>query len=223
VQTTTVTVIMDMDGVMIDSEPMQLAAYNIVLAPHGIALSEADFINWCVGRKSRENFAFLRERFSLPESVDELLAAKDTSYSAILRDNMHPMPGLLALLERLTAARYLLAVASSSRRADIEAVLGGLSVQTYFREAVSGEEVARGKPEPDIFLEAARRLGVSPGTCVVLEDTQTGVEAATRAGMRCVAVPNRFTAQQDFSRANACVPNLDGVTLQLLDRVAQRS
>jgi beta-phosphoglucomutase-like phosphatase (HAD superfamily) len=132
-------VIFDMDGVLIDSEPMQLAAYNVVLGSYAVQLSEEDFMRWCVGRRSPDIVAFLRK---------------------------------------------------------------------HFQSIVSGEEVSHGKPAPDIFLEAAQRLAVPPEECVVIEDSQNGVEAAVQAGMYCIAVPNRFTTAQDFSRAHMRVPDL---------------
>jgi beta-phosphoglucomutase family hydrolase len=202
------TVIFDMDGVIIDSEPLHLAAYNIVLGPYAVHLREEEFIRWCVGRRSSDIVAFLRKHFQLPESVEQLLAEKNTAYTSMVRENMRPMPGLLPLLDHLTSSAYRLAVASSASVADIEEILAGLRVRQHFQLIVSGEEVPNGKPSPDIFLEAARRLGVSPEECVVIEDSQKGVEAAVQAGMYCIAVPNRFTAAHDFSCANIRVPNL---------------
>jgi beta-phosphoglucomutase family hydrolase len=202
------TIIFDMDGVLIDSEPMQLAAYNAVLESYAVQLSEEEFMRWCVGRRSYDIVAFLREHFELSESVEQLLAAKNAAYASILRENIRPMPGLLPLLDHLTSSGYRLAVASSSSIADIEEVLAGLRVREHFEIIVSGEEVSNGKPAPDIFFEAARRLAVPPDECVVIEDSQRGVEAAVQAGMYCIAVPNRFTAAQDFSRAHRRVPDL---------------
>lgn len=202
------TVIFDMDGVLIDSQPMQLAAYNVVLGSYAVHLSEEEFMRWYVGRRSSDIVAFLREHFQLPESVEQLLAAKNTAYASLVRENMRPMPGLLPLLDHLTSSASRLAVASSSSVADIEEILAGLRIRQHFQFIVSGEEVPNGKPAPDSFLEAAHRLAVPPDECVVIEDSQKGVEAAVRAGMYCIAVPNRFTAAHDFSRAHMRVPDL---------------
>lgn len=142
-----------MDGVLIDSEPMQLAAYNAVLESYAVQLSEEEFMRWCVGRRSYDIVVFLREHFQLSESVEQLLAAKNTAYASILRENIRPMPGLHPLLDHLTSSGYRLAVASSSSIADIEEILAGLRVREQFQIIVSGEEVSNGKPAPDIFLE----------------------------------------------------------------------
>jgi beta-phosphoglucomutase family hydrolase len=205
-------VIFDMDGVIIDSEPMQLSAYNKVLEDYGVRLSEEDFIRWCVGHKGYDIVTFLRNYFNLSESVENLLSAKNTAYLSLLRQNIHLMPGLLPLLDHLIKFGYRLAVASSSSVSDIEEVLAGLGIREKFQTVVSAEEVSKGKPAPDIFLETARRLDVTPDKCAVLEDSQSGVEAAALAGMYCIAVPNRFTAFQDFSRANVRVPDLFAVS-----------
>lgn len=122
-------VIFDMDGVMIDSEPLHLAAYNVVLGPYAVHLGEEEFIRWSVGRSGSDIVAFLRQHFQLPESVELLLAAKNTAYTSIERENMRPMPGLLPLLDHLTSSAYCLAVASSSSVADIEEILARLRVR----------------------------------------------------------------------------------------------
>ena len=129
------TVIFDMDGVIIDSEPMQLAAYNVVLGSHAVQLSEEDFIRWCVGRRSPDIVAFLRNHFQLPESVEYLLSAKSTAYASILRENIRPMPGLLPLLDHLTSSGYRLAVASSSSVGISRKFLQGCEFASNFKSS----------------------------------------------------------------------------------------
>ncbi len=205
-------VIFDMDGVIIDSEPMQVKAYNKILKTYGVEVTEEEFIANYVGRKGTDILARLREIYQIPVNIDELLAAKNAAYLTILRKNIRPMPGLLELLDYLVPSRFRLGVASSSSLSDIEEVLKGIGIHERFTAIASGEEVLHGKPAPDIFLEAARRLSANPQACAVLEDTQIGVQAAVNAGMYCVAVPNRFTVGQDFSQAQARVENLQEVT-----------
>lgn len=108
-----------------------------------------------------------------------------------------------AFVERLSAAGHPMAVASGSSRAAIEAVLAGTGLDVLLTTVVSAEEVAHGKPEPEVFLEAARRLGVDPAECVVLEDAAPGALAAYRAGMRCIAVPYVAGTADDPAFASA--------------------
>ena len=126
------------------------------------------------------------------------------------------MEGALALLEQLHG-RKKLALASSSYPDAVEAVLAGLGIARYFQVIVTGLDVPRVKPAPDIFLAAAQQLGAAPAECVVLEDAEKGVIAASLAGMRCIAIPNQHTLHHDFSKATRVCSSLKDVTLQLLE------
>jgi beta-phosphoglucomutase len=129
------------------------------------------------------------------------------------------MEGALALLEKLHG-RKKLALASSSYRDAVDGVLDGLRITRYFEVIVTGLDVARVKPAPDIFLAAAEQLRASPAECVVLEDAEKGVIAANLAGMYCIAIPNRQTGHHDFSKATRVCSSLDEITMELLDRLA---
>jgi HAD superfamily hydrolase (TIGR01509 family) len=181
-------VVFDLDGTLVDSEPAYYEAGRRVLARHGVPdfswEEHAEFI----GTGTRETLAALRSRHGLEPSADELLAEKNAVYLE-LAPAVEAYPEMRKLAGMLRADGRPLAVASGSSRAAIEAVLAGTGLDAYFGTTVSAEEVARGKPEPDVFLAAALLLGVRPAECVVLEDAPPGVEAARRAGMSCVAVP----------------------------------
>jgi HAD superfamily hydrolase (TIGR01509 family) len=112
------------------------------------------------------------------------------------------------VLERIRAAGYRLALASSAEPDAVAATVDVLGLGPLLEAVVSGDQVARGKPAPDIFLEAARRLGVAPGRCLVVEDSRNGLLAAKAAGMACAVVPCSFTRQQDFTEADARVAAL---------------
>lgn len=121
--------------------------------------------------------------------MDELLAVKNRHYLELVGTAATAFPQMRAVVERLHTAGHPLAVASGSSRAAIDAALEATGLGSLLTVRVSAEEVGRGKPEPDVFLEAARLLGAAPAECVVVEDSAPGVEAARRAGMRCIAVP----------------------------------
>jgi HAD superfamily hydrolase (TIGR01509 family) len=126
--------------------------------------------------------------------------------------------GAVAAVERL-AARYRLALASSSNRALIDAVLELAGLARYFQVTVSSEEVARGKPAPDVYLEAARRLGVEPARCAAVEDSHAGIRAAQAAGMRVIAIPNAAYPpdEESLALADATIASLDELTAGLVD------
>lgn len=121
------------------------------------------------------------------------------------------MPGLYELLERLKQKKIMLAVASSSGLEIIHAVLKAISCESYFDLLVSGTEVKRGKPYPDIFLKVASVLRVDPSECLVLEDSESGVVAGRKAGMNVIAVANQYTAEHDFSLANVVLGSLSQI------------
>jgi HAD superfamily hydrolase (TIGR01509 family) len=121
------------------------------------------------------------------------------------------MPGVPEVLHRVRAAGYRLALASSAEMAVIEANLGALAIGGLFEAVVSGAQVPRGKPAPDVFLAAAARLGVPAEACLVIEDSRNGLLAAKAAGMRCAVVPCAYTRHQDFREADhrlAALPDL---------------
>ena len=189
-------VIFDLDGTLVDSEPNYYEATRQTLAEHGVP----DF-TWSqherfVGISTQETLALLKERYGLTAPVEELLAETNSRYLALARTATHAYPEMRKFVELLAAEGVPMAVASGSSPEAIEAILTGTGLDAVLRTVVSADEVARGKPAPDVFLEAARRLGAAPADCVVLEDAAPGAAAAHAAGMRCIAIPY-VTAQAD--------------------------
>ncbi|WP_329391090.1 HAD family hydrolase [Streptomyces sp. NBC_01716] len=184
-----VRVVFDLDGTLVDSEPNYYEAGRRLLAQHGVPDFTWEHHTRYIGISTRETLQALRAEYGLDTPVDELLAVKDRVYVELARASTEVFPEMRKFVEQLHAQGVPMAVASGSSRAAIEAVLDGTGLGPYFALYVSAEEVPHGKPEPDVFLEAARRLGADPADCVVLEDAAPGVAAARAAGMRCVAVP----------------------------------
>ncbi|MEU2065123.1 HAD family phosphatase [Streptomyces sp. NPDC013455] len=183
------TVIFDLDGTLVDSEPNYYEASRWTLAEHGVP----DF-TWAehesyVGISTRQTVAIWRERYGLRAPVAELLGALNRRYLDLARAGTPVYPEMRAFVELLAADSVPMAVASGSSPEAIEAILAGTGLGAFLRTAVSADEVPRGKPAPDVFLAAARRLGAEPADCVVLEDAAPGAAAAHAAGMRCIAIP----------------------------------
>ncbi|MFF3967437.1 HAD family hydrolase [Streptomyces griseorubiginosus] len=184
-----ISVIFDLDGTLVDSEPNYYEAGRQLLAEHGVPeFSWADHERY-VGISTRETVARWKSRYGLRASVAELLADKNRRYLELARAATRVYPEMRRFVELLAAEGVPTAVASGSSREAIEAILAGTGLDAYLRTVVSADEVAHGKPAPDVFLEAARRLGAAPADCVVLEDAAPGAAAAHAAGMRCVAIP----------------------------------
>ncbi|MEU6590675.1 HAD family phosphatase [Streptomyces sp. NPDC046881] len=185
----TLSVIFDLDGTLVDSEPNYYEASRQTLAEHGVpGFSWTDHESY-VGISTRETAALWRERYGLRAPAAELLAATNRRYLALARRNTRVYPEMRAFVELLAAADVPMAVASGSSPDAIEAILTATGLAARLRTVVSADEVPNGKPAPDVFLEAARRLGADPADCVVLEDAAPGAAAAQAAGMRCIAVP----------------------------------
>ncbi|MEU5536805.1 HAD family phosphatase [Streptomyces sp. NPDC020362] len=185
----TLAVIFDLDGTLVDSEPNYYEASRQALAEHGVP----DF-TWAehesyVGISTRETVGIWRERYGLGAPVDELLDVTNRRYLELARTRTPAYPEMRKFVELLAAEGVPLAVASGSSPEAMAAILAGTGLDAFLRTAVSADEVDHGKPAPDVFLEAARRLGADPADCVVLEDAAPGAAAAHAAGMRCIAIP----------------------------------
>ncbi|MET9685615.1 HAD family hydrolase [Streptomyces coeruleorubidus] len=184
-----ISVIFDLDGTLVDSEPNYYEAGRQTLAEHGVPdFSWTDHERY-VGISTQETVADWVERYGLRASVEELFTAKNRRYLELARSSTRAYPEMRKFVELLAADGVPMAVASGSSPEAIEAVLTGTGLDAHLRTVVSADEVPHGKPAPDVFLEAARRLGADPAACVVLEDAAPGAAAAHAAGMRCIALP----------------------------------
>ncbi|WP_103531631.1 HAD family phosphatase [Streptomyces sp. SM11] len=182
-------VIFDLDGTLVDSEPNYYEAGRRLLARYGARDFDWEVHTRFIGISTLETLTVLRAEYGIDAPIDELLAGKNALYLELAAASTEVFPQMRVLVERLHATGAPMAVASGSSRAAIEAVLAVTGLDAYIPLYVSAEEVPRGKPEPDVFLETARRLGAEPADCVVLEDAPAGAAAARAAGMRCIAVP----------------------------------
>jgi HAD superfamily hydrolase (TIGR01509 family) len=207
-------VIFDMDGVLVDSEPMHLDAMREVLRPYGVPYTDEENEQF-FGFTDLEVFRILRERHGRLPDARELADRRAELLVRQTRERTVPMRGIPEVPRRLRALGYRLAVASSSAVEVIEATVEVLGLAPVFEALVSGLEVGRGKPAPDVFLETARRLALPPRDCLAVEDSRNGLLAAKAAGMACAAVPCPATRHEDFVEADfrlATLPEL----LQLL-------
>ena len=184
--------ILDMDGLLVDSEAVSGEALRLFLRGHGHEMLPST-LEGALGRRLPEAVAFVAAAYDLRGPLEELVVAYDAMRLEALRGNVMAMPGAFALLDWAAAKGLPRALATSSFRGHAEVSLAEAALMGRFDVEVTGDEVQFGKPAPDLFLLAAERLGVLPQSCVVFEDTPAGLEAAARAGMRRVWVPNVHT------------------------------
>ncbi len=190
----------DLDGLLIDSEPLAMLALEQLLQHHGHA-SDPLIAQQLIGRRAHDNAELLIAHYGLPYTVLDLIAEQRHRANTLIEQQVEPMPGAAALLQGAQALGLQLAVATSSSRPYLQMVLRKFGWQHHFAATVTGEEVAHGKPAPDIFLQAATLLEQEPARCLVLEDSPPGVAAGLAAGAQVIAVPNPLTAPLEFPPA----------------------
>jgi len=209
-------VIFDMDGVMIDSEPLWEKTERILLGRREINYSP-DYRDQIVGLNQNDSGRLLIDTFELPESVEEIIRERVDILTAIYEKELETVEGLVPLLNGLTDQQIPLAVASSSPMRVINFVLDMFSLNEYFSAVVSGECTEKGKPHPDIYLETARLLGVEPHECLAIEDSINGVLSAKAAGMLCIVVPDKRLTPDRFQNADHICQNLGQISLGLIE------
>jgi HAD superfamily hydrolase (TIGR01509 family) len=201
--TTSKAVIFDMDGVLADTEPIYMGINRDLLSMLGVTLPSEHLLAY-VGIPAKRMWTELRSRFELQQPLSELIRLEKDRQVQHLRGmkQIPEFPGARQLLEELRQMGIAMAVGSSSSREIVELVLSKVAIRHFFTATVSGEDVSRGKPAPDIFLRAAERLEVESQECVVIEDSPPGVEGAKNAGMLCVGFANAHSGKLDLTGAD---------------------
>jgi HAD superfamily hydrolase (TIGR01509 family) len=209
-------VIFDMDGLLLDTEPLAARAWAEAAASLGVEF-DAELAARMIGRNFVDCSAMARAHYPPSYPVDALLSRWHAAYDAIVaRDGLALKPGVLDLLDWLDAESIPRAVATSTRRDRALVKLARTALLPRFATLVGGDEIARGKPAPDIYIEAARRLGAPPGACVVLEDSAPGVRGALAAGMIAIMVPDLLPPDADLLAREVMVhPSLHDVAAML--------
>ena len=196
-------VIFDLDGVLLDSEQLWDQAREQLAEERG-GRWHANAQRDMMGMSSPEWSRYMHEVIGLPEPPEEISCEVVERLATLYRERLPVVPGAREAVGRL-AARWPLGLASSSNRELIDLALELLGVKHLFKATVSSEEVARGKPAPDVYLEAARRLGIDPTHAAAIEDSENGIRAAKAAGMRVIAIPNRHFPPPNEALAQAHV------------------
>jgi beta-phosphoglucomutase family hydrolase len=182
-------VIWDMDGVIADTALYHFKAWQEVFQKRGINFTTKDFKH-NFGQRNDSIIRYALGKNASPDEVDVIANEKEENYRQRVAPNIKPLSGAIELIKALREHGVKMAIASSAPMENIQLVTRGLAVNNYFQVIVWGREVTEGKPSPQAFLLAAKRLEVEPRNCIVIEDAVAGVTAAKRAGMKCLAVTN---------------------------------
>ncbi|MCA9945873.1 MAG: HAD family phosphatase [Ardenticatenaceae bacterium] len=207
-------IVFDMDGLMVDSEPLSQQAWDEYLRPYGHKLSE-EIVENIIGLRADISTPYIKELFNLPEPVPTIISKRAAIYSQIRANGVPTMPGLQPLHAEIARRNIPWGVATSSPRAHAVEILHQLGLQDRCQAITAGDEVKQGKPNPEIYLLAAERLGIAPQDCLALEDSGPGSRAAVTAGMTVIAIPNRQTKTADFSHVHYRYNALDEVLANL--------
>lgn len=205
--------VFDMDGVIIDSEPLHFSVEAEMLRDLGVEV-ENDVLHGFVGIGSRDMWTDLRNRYRLSETAEELSGRELEAYGRLLavRNDIAAIPGIPSLVDRLKSAGWGVAVASSSRPDHIDRVLNLTGLAEKMDAVVSGYELPDGKPHPEIYQKTCRILGIDPARAAALEDARSGVVSAKAAGLTAIAYRNPASGSQDLSAADWIVDEIPILT-----------
>jgi beta-phosphoglucomutase len=210
-------VLWDLDGTLVDSEEYHWRAWRETMAAEGAPVTREQFL----ASFGQRNDLILGEwlgRGADRERVRRIGEAKEGLYRRLVaEEGLSPLAGAAEWVKRLSGGGWRQAIASSAPRLNVQVVLGALGLSAAFQAIVSAEDVTIGKPDPQVFLLAAARLGIAPARCVVVEDAAPGIEAARRAGMRSIGVRGATTAAADVS-----VGSLDELPPDVFERLLER-
>ena len=207
--------IWDMDGVIADTAPYHLSAWQEVFQESGVKFTKEDFRHSFGQRNDTIIRNTLGEETS-QEEIDAISGEKEASFRRRIEQSLKPLPGVIKLITSLKEYGFKIALASSAPIENIQLLSTGLGIENYFQAIISDKDVTEGKPSPQGFLLAAQRLGVEPKKCIVIEDSVAGVTAAKRAGMHCLAITNTHP-RRSLTGADLIVDTLETVTANDLE------
>lgn len=206
-------IIFDMDGVLVDSEPYHIEVEKRMFQKVGVDVSDEEHASY-MGTATDVMWRQIIEKRQLLHDVEEMTRLTNQEgipfFSAL--EKLEPMPGLRKLLDFLENKKVPMAVASSSNPETIQIIIDKLGLRKYFRHTISSGSVGKSKPAPDVFLHAAKLLGVEPENCLVIEDSKNGIKAAKSAGMFCVAYGGASSESQDQGEADIVVDDFEKLT-----------
>jgi len=210
-------VIWDMDGVIADTAACHFEAWQEVFQKRGITYTKENFRRY-FGQRNEEIIRKVCGEEVSQALLDAIASEKNESFYRKINQNLKAFPGVIELIIALSKRGFKMAVASSAPLKNIKFILRRLEIDDCFQAIVSGKDVKQGKPSPQAFLLAARKLGVEPNNCVVIEDALAGVAAAKNAGMRCIAVTNT-NPKESLTEADLIVDTLEALSASDLEKI----
>lgn len=209
-------VIFDMDGVLSDSEPLFRESINKILGAEGAHITEQEYKE-LIGSTFDHAWQVLIDKFKLKNPLSHYMSIYDGVVEEMLGSKATPASGIYEIIAEVERRKLPKGLASSSKRIWIMALLKAIKLEKSFDVIVGGDEIAKGKPEPDIYITTAHKLGFEPQQCMIIEDSPTGILAAKRSGAKVIAVKTPYTAGLNISKADVIIDSLTKFDYRLLD------
>jgi len=211
-------IIFDMDGVLVDSNPFHLRKWVDLFQAHGIPYDEQELPKMVLGPPNEVTFRRYLAKDLTSEHLTELSEELEANFRREIGPRARAFPGVQRFIEECHAQGITMAVASAAIAKNVTFLISALGLREYFLEVLSGDDIFHPKPDPEIYLKTADKLGISPAACLVFEDSFVGIEAAKRAGMKCVAIASTFSTEdlRRETRADLIVPSFESVSIQTL-------
>ena len=205
----------DMDGVLVDSEPIHFAGRHATLAHYGIKTTDEELSHY-TGILAEQFLTDMSKKYNVNIPLEEALVLSKENFKKVFANyELKAIDGIKELLQKLQEKNISMAVASSSRHELIDEVVTRLDIKHYFKAFISGHDVAQSKPAPDIFIEAAKAVDELPTDCVVLEDSHNGIVAGHAAHCYCIGFRSPHSGNQDFALANVIVNSINEIDLSI--------
>lgn len=207
-------IIFDMDGVIVDSEPLHFKLEKDILKELGVNVDRKKHESF-VGVTDYNMWTSFKKMFSIELSVDEIIEIKRNRFI----ENVHKLeliPTFMDFMDSVYGKGYKIALASSNNKKAVEEIVKTFDLERYFDFIINGEEVEKGKPDPEIFLTVANRLNLLPEECLVIEDSRNGVIAAKSANMKCIGLKSGGSGDQDLSQGDLVIQDFRGLSIDIL-------
>lgn len=207
-----------MNGVIIQDELIHQESVRQYCKRHGFNITEEEFKRDIFGRTEKEIFEYLYKRPITPEELEEYSNERVNEAIEILKPQLKMADGLEFLLKNLYENNILMAIATNSRNRYFNFIMDSLGIRKYFKVTVTAQDITRGKPDPEIYLIAAKQLQVHPSDCIVFEDTMTGIESAKTAGMKVIAITTTYPKEK-LGLSDKIINSFNEVNLELLNNL----
>lgn len=213
-------IIFDMDGVILDSEPLHCQAWRETYREIGIEITPEYYFAKICGQHGKVSTSIVLNEFNINADPEELIEKKERLFcEKVKNSNTAPFPSVVKLIEKLRKFNYPLGLASSTSFIGVDAILNKVGVKEHFSAIHAGEAVDRGKPHPDIYLKTAKMLHAEPEDCIVIEDSPSGVLSAKKAGMKVIGLLNGRNNREQLEFADRIVENFSEITIDLIENL----